>query len=220
MAALGDAHCIARSLKSMVSVVEKMVAWETSEQHVTCPHYRRRCRIVAKCCEGRAYGCRICHDDAVVAASGTLHRLDRFSIEQIECARCGLRQRPRERCLACFTQFGQYFCEVCCLYDDDHRAKGTYHCDGCGICRVGGCDNFFHCSTCDGCYPQKTRAQHRCLQARMRGTCPICQESLFDSRIAAMITSCGHHMHTSCFQELVASATTASWRCPVCQTPM
>ena len=31
----------------------------------------------------------------------------------------------------------------CRFYDDDVR-KGQFHCDKCGICRVGGRDNFFH----------------------------------------------------------------------------
>jgi len=26
--------------------------------------------------------------------------------------------------------------------------KQQYHCDSCGICRIGGRDNFFHCDRC------------------------------------------------------------------------
>ncbi|KAG1346261.1 putative E3 ubiquitin-protein ligase RZFP34 [Cocos nucifera] len=27
-------------------------------------------------------------------------------------------------------------------------SKEQYHCSGCGICRIGGQENFFHCYTC------------------------------------------------------------------------
>src|SRR3569623_3776399 len=30
-----------------------------------CPHYERKCTIIAACC-GAAFGCRICHDDCPV----------------------------------------------------------------------------------------------------------------------------------------------------------
>ena len=30
--------------------------------------------------------------------------------------------------------------------------KQQFHCGSCGICRVGGADNFFHCATCGCCY--------------------------------------------------------------------
>lgn len=35
---------------------------------------------------------------------------------------------------------------------DDDVSKQQFHCDDCGICRVGGRQNFFHCATCGCCY--------------------------------------------------------------------
>ena len=47
-------------------------------------------------------------------------------------------------------------CGACCLvqcqFFDDDLSRGQFHCDDCGICRVGGAANFFHCSTCACCY--------------------------------------------------------------------
>lgn len=45
---------------------------------------------------------------------------------------------------------GTLFCS--CPFFDDDVSKETFHCDECGICRVGGRDNFFHCATCGSCY--------------------------------------------------------------------
>lgn len=45
----------------------------------------------------------------------------------------------------------QYTCLICNLFDDED--KDQYHCDGCGICRIGGRNNFFHCEVCNMCLP-------------------------------------------------------------------
>ena len=37
-------------------------------------------------------------------------------------------------CSDCKTIFGEkYFCKICRLFD--HKDKGQFHCEGCGICR-------------------------------------------------------------------------------------
>lgn len=54
----------------------------------------------------------------------------------------------------------QYTCLVCNLFDDED--KDQYHCDGCGICRIGGRNNFFHCEVCNMCLPQQLKTNgHR-----------------------------------------------------------
>jgi len=55
-------------------------------------------------------------------------------------------------CRACGERFGEYFCEPCRFYDDD-TSKGQFHCVGCGLCRVGGRENYFHCQKCVACLP-------------------------------------------------------------------
>ncbi len=89
----------------------------------------------------------------------------------IECALCATVQPFAAECVACGTSFGRYTClcvpwavlpcrpgpenpnlalacprpsrSECRFFDDDVR-KLQFHCDKCGICRVGGRDNFFH----------------------------------------------------------------------------
>lgn len=54
----------------------------------------------------------------------------------------------------------QYTCLVCNLFDDED--KNQYHCDGCGICRIGGKDRFFHCEVCNMCLPMQLKTDgHR-----------------------------------------------------------
>lgn len=63
-----------------------------------CPHYDCKCRIVAPCCN-KIYGCRICHDEDVEQRPGNMDSnhgpLDRFTIEEILCRQCGMRQNAK-----------------------------------------------------------------------------------------------------------------------------
>ncbi len=72
--------------------------------------------------------------------------------------------------------------KVCNFFDDDFR-KQPFHCDGCGICRVGGAHNFFHCETCGCCYARELHNNHKCIKDSMHQNCPICQENLFNSTL-------------------------------------
>ncbi|KAM1715003.1 hypothetical protein ACFX12_025539 [Malus domestica] len=42
---------------------------------------------------------------------------------------------------------GEYFHDICKFYDDD-TTKEQFHCNDCGICRIGGRDKFYHCKKC------------------------------------------------------------------------
>ena len=65
--------------------------------------------------------------------------------------------------------------QVCNFFED--RDRGQYHCPGCGICRVGGPENYFHCATCVGCFPTSQRPSHAaCVADAMKSTCPVCLE--------------------------------------------
>ena len=75
---------------------------------------------------------------------------------------------------------------MCNLYDDD-LSKQQFHCDECGICRVGGRDNFFHCTVCGACYSVELRNNHVCVPNSMQRDCPICYEYLFDSLEAPQV---------------------------------
>lgn len=63
------------------------------------------------------------------------------------------------RCISCEVVFGNYFCSICRMFDD--ADKGQFHCGECGICRVGGRENFFHCITCGLCLPLSRKDNHK-----------------------------------------------------------
>uniref|UniRef100_A0A804UL67 CHY-type/CTCHY-type/RING-type Zinc finger protein n=1 Tax=Zea mays TaxID=4577 RepID=A0A804UL67_MAIZE len=109
-----------------------------------CEHYRRRCKIVAPCCN-QVFPCRHCHNEAT--ASGDRHTICRQDVEKVVCLLCETKQPVSQVCISCGVNMGEYFCDICKFYDDD-TDKGQYHCIDCGICRVGGKENFFHCVKC------------------------------------------------------------------------
>jgi hypothetical protein len=62
------------------------------------------------------------------------------------CMLCGHAQPAAQYCKQCGELAAQYYCAACKLWDND-ASKSIYHCNDCGICRVGkgiGKD-FFHC---------------------------------------------------------------------------
>ena len=99
-----------------------------------CPDY-------AKCGEGSFWPCRLCHDAIHLEAEmdpKKNHQLNRHKVTKIKCLRCNTVQPKARACINCKEEFAKYFCEICCLYDDNGDKKGFFHCDGCGICRAGG----------------------------------------------------------------------------------
>ena len=63
-------------------------------------------------------------------------------MREVACALCELRQPVGLTCIGCGVAFGAYSCLKCCFFEDD-TSKQQFHCAACGICRVGGVDNFF-----------------------------------------------------------------------------
>ncbi len=107
-----------------------------------CPHYKRNVKLQCSACE-RWYTCRFCHDDKED------HSLVRRETRHMLCMLCGHAQAASEECRGCGEIAARYYCDVCKLWDDDPQ-KSIYHCNDCGICRVGqglGKD-FFHCEVC------------------------------------------------------------------------
>lgn len=104
-----------------------------------CQHYKRNVKLQCSTCE-RWYTCRFCHDEAED------HALNRRATKNMLCMLCGHAQAASGECQRCGEPSARYYCDVCKLWDDDPQ-KSIYHCDDCGICRVGqglGKD-FFHC---------------------------------------------------------------------------
>lgn len=179
-----------------------------------CEHYKRRCMLVAPCC-GETFWCRHCHN--VVKNDNEQdplkrHVLDRKAVREVVCALCNTRQPASRTCCNCGVVFGRYCCLVCHFYDDD-TSKEQFHCTDCGICRVGGRGNFFHCNTCNSCYNLSLRGSHRCIENSMDANCPVCFEYLFDSIKPISVMPCGHTIHQECLRMLFDHST---YCCPVC----
>ena len=114
---------------------------ETEEESraLGCAHYKRNIKLQCSACN-KWYTCRFCHD-AVED-----HMLNRKETKNMLCMFCGCAQTAAGECALCNERGAWYYCDVCKLWDDDPH-KSIYHCNDCGICRVGqglGTD-FFHC---------------------------------------------------------------------------
>ncbi|XP_046388955.1 RING finger and CHY zinc finger domain-containing protein 1-like isoform X1 [Ischnura elegans] len=179
-----------------------------SELDLGCEHYRRKCKFVTPCCD-KIYTCRFCHDE------NETHPVKRQEVRELICSSCQTRQKVQTECEHCLLRFGKYSCLECKLFDDEDRDQ--FHCEGCGICRVGGRDKFFHCERCNTCLPNKLLNDHRCVENVSRSNCPVCLENIHTSRIPCHIPECGHLVHRTCFSELLQAG---HYACPTCQTSM
>lgn len=116
-----------------------------------CEHYLRNCISQCATC-GKWVMCNFCHDEEVHS-----HEMQRNEVEWIACLHCEKVQHPTSQYCTnpdCSQMLASYFCDICNLYDNDDE-KDIYHCDKCGICRIGlglGLD-YFHCDTCQACMP-------------------------------------------------------------------
>jgi hypothetical protein len=177
-----------------------------------CRHYQRNCKLECPTCLGW-FACRFCHDEAAAAAPAP-HKLVRSHVRHILCMACGTPQAPGRDCIACGTEMAHYFCRKCVLYDND-ATKDIYHCDRCGICRLGlglGRD-YFHCDVCNICLLIDLKERHRCVANTTHCNCPVCHEFLFTLVSKVVFMRCGHLIHHRCYHELVKH----SYRCPLCK---
>ncbi|CAN7095745.1 unnamed protein product [Brassica rapa subsp. narinosa] len=179
-----------------------------------CEHYKRRCKIRAPCCN-LIFPCRHCHNDAANALPDPKERHDLVR-QNVICSVCEAEQEVAQVCSNCGVCMGEYFCNICKFFDDE-TSKEQFHCDDCGICRVGGRDNFFHCQSCGACYSMGLRDNHSCIENATKNSCPVCYEFLFDSVKAAHVMRCGHTMHMGCFKQMI---TEQQYRCPICYKSM
>lgn len=117
------------------------------EPQLGCQHYKRNVRIQCAQCD-KWYTCRLCHD------AEEDHTLPRRLTKHMLCMLCGHAQKASDTCVNCGESAAQYYCSICKLWSDDVN-KPIYHCDDCGICRVGhGLDkDFFHCKVQFELYP-------------------------------------------------------------------
>ncbi len=139
---------------------------EESEQEavVSCIHYERKCNIVAPCCQ-RTFGCRLCHDDIMSHANSNTTKckipMDRYAISQIICKACHTLQSSKTNiCLHCQTSFAEYHCAICNIWMSN--TQHPFHCSKCGMCRVGGSENYKHCDLCGMCLSIVVYESHHC----------------------------------------------------------
>lgn len=130
--------------------LEDSASDEEIEPQLGCQHYKRNVRIQCADCS-KWYTCRLCHD------AEEDHTLPRRLTKHMLCMLCGHPQKVSDTCVNCGESAAQYYCGICKLWSDDVN-KPIYHCDECGICRVGhGLDkDFFHCkvSSTSPCPPR------------------------------------------------------------------
>lgn len=169
-----------------------------------CEHYRRNVKLQCAACE-RWYTCRFCHDAAQD------HVLPRKETKNMLCMLCGCAQRASDTCIRCGESAAYYYCSICKLWNDDPN-KSIYHCNDCGLCRVGqglGKD-FFHCKKCVACISMT--GLHKCIERSVDCDCPICGEYMFNSPKPVVFMQCGHSIHRRCFDEHMKT----SYKCPLC----
>lgn len=174
-----------------------------------CPHYARKCLIVSPCCD-KEYACRFCHDEVEYEDEQDdklQHKINRYDISMMVCTKCSTRQSIKQYCDNCNECMGNYYCDVCHLFDDEDKQQ--FHCDKCNVCRVGGSDNYVHCDVCNMCIMKDI--EHKCMSIT-DSVCPVCQDDLFTSITQVSSMQCGHYIHKECLLELLNT----SYKCPVC----
>ncbi|KAI8359725.1 zinc-ribbon-domain-containing protein [Mortierella sp. GBAus27b] len=171
-----------------------------------CKHYIRGCKLQANCC-GKWFNCRFCHDDA------SDHPIVRSETKKMVCMHCQTIQPAAQTCQSCKARMAAYYCDVCKLWDDDSK-KHIYHCDDCGICRIGqglGRD-YFHCKKCNVCMSIHLEGNHKCIERNLECDCPICGEYMFTSTSTVIFMPCGHCIHNKCHEDYIKT----SYQCPTC----
>lgn len=189
---------------------DQMPSYHDKEKGIMgCPHYRRNCKLECPTCL-KWFPCRFCHDQEV-----TDHKMQRNAVRHVLCMRCNAPQVPETNyCVNCEGELANYFCLKCVLYDDDPN-KDIYHCDKCGICRLGlGLSkDYFHCDECNICLSIDLKEHHKCVSNTTHCNCPICNEYLFTSVNKVAFMKCGHLIHQGCYDEMIKH----SYKCPICK---
>lgn len=179
---------------------------EPPQSHLGCIHYRRNVKLQCFTCD-KWYTCRLCHDEV------ESHSLPRRETRHMLCMLCKTPQVASQFCKTCGEQAACYYCPICKLWNNDPR-KAIYHCDDCGLCRLGeglGKD-FFHCKTCAACMSIEAEQTHKCIERSTKCDCPICGEYLFTSSQPVAFMRCGHSIHNNCFRDLCNT----TYKCPLC----
>lgn len=144
------------------------------------------------------------------------HNFERHKVTTIKCLKCNTVQPKSNTCQKCEVQFAKYYCGVCVFFDDKGIDKKIFHCDKCGICRVGPSERFFHCDKCGMCLNIAMKDNHMCKEQAYKEDCPVCLTDLHTSREVTQIMRCGHIIHCKCMMEYLRT----NVACPLCKKSM
>lgn len=180
-----------------------------------CKHYQRAVKLQCSRCNVWAV-CRFCHDEfsehCAIRYVSNSHYAIKYKLtiravcsndtSRMMCMYCKTTQPIGQVCTNkdCGKDVSRYFCKTCLLWDSDPK-KNIYHCDKCGICRIGkglGID-YFHCDKCGVCLAICLSGKHRCIERNIDCDCPICGEYMFTSTSAIMFMV----INSACFVELL-----------------
>ena len=177
-----------------------------SDSEFGCKHYKTNSKYMAECCM-RWFPCRFCHNE------NSDHEVDRFKTKFCVCMFCNSVQRAGKVCIntVCGKELAHYFCETCKFWDNDTNKK-IFHCDKCGVCRIGLKENYIHCDKCNACLSTEYHQSHKCIERSLECDCPICGEYLFTTISPIIFMPCGHGIHFICHREHLQS----SYQCPIC----
>ena len=111
-----------------------------------------------------------------------------------------------DRCEDCSVVFARYACLECRLYDNLEEGstlqkEGVFHCDLCGICRVGRREDFVHCSICNCC--RRISPSSSCAPTKTR---PLFSSSSSSSSMSMSSSSSGEGSGEHCMRKAVDAA--------------
>ena len=172
-------------------------------QKIECSHYpNKKCSdFYFNCCE-KFYECVRCHNE---------NENHPFQLKNIKCIECSCFQDIGTHCNHCNIQFSKSFCKLCGLFSDQEH---LYHCNDCGICRVGKKEELIHCKNCNIC---GFKDNHECfLLGKINDDyqCSFCHENLYTSMIPLQKLNCSHFAHTDCVQKSIQNN---SIKCGLCR---
>jgi len=174
-----------------------------SNSEEKCDHYDRYCKSYCKECD-LFWNCFRCHDENI-----NTHKFNYCKIKSIKCNICNTDQKISNKCINCYVTFGKYYCNICSLWQN--KNIDIYHCDKCGVCRIGREQKTYHCDMCNICLVSEDK--HTCIKDTFKSNCPICGEYLHDSNKDSSIMKCGHCIHNDCFLEYAKT----NYKCPLCK---
>jgi hypothetical protein len=154
------------------------------------------------------YNCHFCHNDIET------HKMDRCNVKYMKCILCNCFQTKSSKCINpdCYSKMHKYTCLKCSLYEHNIN-KNIYHCDLCGICRIGNKNEYKHCIKCNICWCIKSYENHPCKIDQKHNECIICLNDCWGSQMTPSILQCGHSFHQECINEYFKE----NYTCPICK---